>query len=211
MPAAPRFESQSEDDLEPETPMEPDAAPHHAGPKKSKKNKKDKAEKQKRKKHTLAETELLDLELEPPKAKKIKKKKEMAVKNEDGISECNSISHMSNGVKHSKKEKNSCEDSHIECGSDQDEELTAEQKEGAFSNFDISKATLDLLKARGVTHLFPVQVKTFKPVFEGKDVIAQARTGTGKTFSFAIPLIEKLDRDPQERKRGRSPKVIKSQ
>uniref|UniRef100_A0A8C6VHJ0 Nucleolar RNA helicase 2 n=1 Tax=Naja naja TaxID=35670 RepID=A0A8C6VHJ0_NAJNA len=204
MPAAPRFESQSEDDLEPETPMEPDAAP----PKKSKKDKKDKAEKQKRKKHTLAEAELLDSELEPPKAKKIKKKKQTADKNEDAISECNSISHMSNGVKLSKKENNSCEDSHVECESDQDQELTAEQKEGAFANFDISKATLDLLKARGVTYLFPVQVKTFKPVFEGKDVVAQARTGTGKTFSFAIPLIEKLDRDPQERKRGRPPKVL---
>ncbi|XP_058045038.1 nucleolar RNA helicase 2 [Ahaetulla prasina] len=209
MPAAPRFESQSEDDLEePETPMEPDAAPCNGGPKKSKKDKKDKAGKQKRKKHTLAETELLDLELEPPKAKKIKKKKEMADKNENAISECNSISHMSNGVKHSKKENNSGEDSHTECESDQDQELTAEQREGAFANFDISKATLDLLKARGVTYLFPVQVKTFKPVFEGKDVIAQARTGTGKTFSFAIPLIEKLDRDPQERKRGRSPRVL---
>lgn len=83
------------------------------------KDKKDKAEKQKRKKHTLAETEVLDLELEPPKAKKIKKKKEMADKNEDAISECNSISHMSNGVKHSKKENNSGEDT--ECESDQDQ------------------------------------------------------------------------------------------
>ncbi|XP_063163611.1 nucleolar RNA helicase 2 [Candoia aspera] len=210
MPAAPRLESQSEDDLEPETPMEPEAAPHHGGPKKSKKDKKDKSEKQKLKKHIslLAENELVDLDLEPPKPKKIKKKKEMADKNEDAIAECNTVSHMSNGIKHSKKETNSCEDSQTECESDQDPELTAEQKEGAFANFDISKATLDLLKARGVAYLFPVQVKTFQPIFEGKDVIAQARTGTGKTFSFAIPLIEKLDRDPQERKRGRAPKVL---
>uniref|UniRef100_J3SD19 RNA helicase n=1 Tax=Crotalus adamanteus TaxID=8729 RepID=J3SD19_CROAD len=208
MPAAPRFESQSEDDMEPETPTELEAAPHRSGPKKSKKDKKNKAEKKKLKKHILVETELLDLDLEPPKPKKMKKKKEMADKNEDAIAKCNSISHMSNGVKHSKKENNSSEDSHTECESDQDQELTAEQKEGAFANFDISKATVDLLKARGVSYLFPVQVKTFMPILEGKDVIAQARTGTGKTFSFAIPLIEKLDRDPQERKRGRSPKVL---
>ncbi|XP_015672151.2 nucleolar RNA helicase 2 [Protobothrops mucrosquamatus] len=208
MPAAPRFESQSEDDMEPETPTEPEAAPHSGRPKKSKKNKKDKSEKKKLKKHTLVETELLDLDLEPPKPKKMKKKKEIADKNEDAIAKCNSIFYMSNGVKHSKKENNSSEDSHTECESDQEQELTAEQKEGAFANFDISKATVDLLKARGVTYLFPVQVKTFMPILEGKDVIAQARTGTGKTFSFAIPLIEKLDRDPQERKRGRSPKVL---
>lgn len=52
-----------------------------------------------------------------------------------------------------------------------------------------------------------MQVKTFDPVYAGKDVIAQARTGTGKTFSFAIPLIEKLQGDTQERRRGRAPKV----
>lgn len=50
-------------------------------------------------------------------------------------------------------------------------------------------------------------MKTFNPVYAGKDVIAQARTGTGKTFSFAIPLIEKLQGESQERRRGRPPKV----
>uniref|UniRef100_A0A8D2N6G0 RNA helicase n=1 Tax=Zonotrichia albicollis TaxID=44394 RepID=A0A8D2N6G0_ZONAL len=85
---------------------------------------------------------------------------------------------------------------------------SSQQKEGAFSNFAISKETVQLLQARGVTYLFPVQVKTFNPVYSGKDVIAQARTGTGKTFSFAIPLIEKLQGDSQERRRGRPPKVL---
>ncbi|KAM6330119.1 nucleolar RNA helicase 2-like isoform 2-T2 [Podargus strigoides] len=92
--------------------------------------------------------------------------------------------------------------------SEQEQEMTEEQKEGAFSNFSISKRTIQLLQARGVTYLFPVQVKTFNPVYSGKDVIAQARTGTGKTFSFAIPLIEKLQGDSEERRRGRSPKVL---
>lgn len=54
-----------------------------------------------------------------------------------------------------------------------------------------------------------MQVKTFKHIYDGKDVVAQARTGTGKTFSFAIPLIEKLQGEMQERKRGRTPKVSK--
>lgn len=71
----------------------------------------------------------------------------------------------------------------------------------------ILRKSLDIVTARGVTYLFPVQVKTFNPVYSGKDVIAQARTGTGKTFSFAIPLIEKLQGESQERRRGRPPKV----
>lgn len=63
------------------------------------------------------------------------------------------------------------------------------------------------LSARGVTYLFDIQVKTFNSVYDGKDLIGQARTGTGKTFSFAIPLVEKLQSETDDRKRGRCPKV----
>ncbi|XP_045889061.1 nucleolar RNA helicase 2 [Micropterus dolomieu] len=97
-----------------------------------------------------------------------------------------------------------------ESASDSEKEMeeTPEQKEGAFSNFRISQVTIDKLKARGVSHLFDIQVKTFNPVYDGEDVIAQARTGTGKTFSFAIPLVEKLQKDPVALIRGRAPKVL---
>lgn len=61
--------------------------------------------------------------------------------------------------------------------------------------------------ARGVAYLFDIQVKTFDPVYDGEDVIAQARTGTGKTFSFAVPLIEKLQNEAGVAVRGRAPKV----
>lgn len=59
-------------------------------------------------------------------------------------------------------------------------------------------------------YLFDIQVKTFNHVYDGKDVIAQARTGTGKTFSFAIPLVEKLESEIVGHKIGtksRAPKV----
>lgn len=85
---------------------------------------------------------------------------------------------------------------------------TPEQKEGAFSNFRISQVTIDKLKARGVSYLFDIQVKTFDSVYDGNDVIAQARTGTGKTFSFAIPLVEKLQKDNNDKIRGRPPRVL---
>ena len=64
---------------------------------------------------------------------------------------------------------------------------------------------------RGVSYLFDIQVKTFNSIYDGKDVVAQARTGTGKTFSFAIPLIEKLLSETEERRRGRAPKVCASE
>lgn len=70
-----------------------------------------------------------------------------------------------------------------------------------------SETSFNYLTARGVKYLFPVQVKTFQPIYDGKDVIAQARTGTGKTLSFALPLIEKLQSVSQDGRRGRAPKV----
>ncbi|XP_061670258.1 nucleolar RNA helicase 2 [Syngnathoides biaculeatus] len=87
-------------------------------------------------------------------------------------------------------------------------EETPEEKEGAFSNFRISAGTIQKLKARGVSYLFDIQVQTFDSVYDGHDVLAQARTGTGKTFSFAIPLVEKLQTDVLEKTRGRPPKVL---
>ncbi|XP_077206669.1 nucleolar RNA helicase 2 [Paroedura picta] len=212
MPAAPRPDDHSDDDFEPHTFLPPDDA-WDCSDDDSTMRKKDKKEKSKKHKlknaeSQLEENELSDTELEPPKPKKIKKKKVVNDDIEDIIAEYETQTAETNGVAHLKNQSHSDEESSIECDSDQDPELTAEQKEGAFSNFNISKATIDLLKVRGVNYLFPVQVKTYKPINEGKDVIAQARTGTGKTFSFAVPLIEKLLADPQERKRGRAPKVL---
>uniref|UniRef100_A0A8C2WRL0 RNA helicase n=1 Tax=Cyclopterus lumpus TaxID=8103 RepID=A0A8C2WRL0_CYCLU len=92
--------------------------------------------------------------------------------------------------------------------SEKETKETPEQKEGAFSNFRISQFTIDKLKARGATYLFDIQIKTFNSVYDGEDVIAQARTGTGKTFSFAIPLVEKLQTNAGAFTRGRAPKVL---
>ena len=86
--------------------------------------------------------------------------------------------------------------------------MTVEQKEGAFSDFPISEETIKLLKARGVTFLFPIQAKTFHCVYSEKDLIAQVWTGTGKTFFFAIPLVEKFLGELQDWKRGHAPQVL---
>ena len=45
----------------------------------------------------------------------------------------------------------------------------------------------------GFTELFPIQAQAILPLLEGKDVIGQAQTGTGKTAAFGIPMIERLD------------------
>ncbi|XP_043841215.1 ATP-dependent RNA helicase DDX50-like [Dromiciops gliroides] len=162
-------------------------------------------------------------ELSPPKSKKSKRKEKLNGDTKEGLdrfprefsgsskpdkTKKKDLSNTEENGKTSKSRSSLSNSSHTTKHSKLEEDLTPEQKEGSFSRFPISEETIKLLKARGVTYLFPIQVKTFSPVYEGKDLIAQARTGTGKTFSFAIPLIEKLQRDQEEMKKNRSPKVL---
>ena len=63
---------------------------------------------------------------------------------------------------------------------------------GDFSKYNISPGTVNRLKREGVNHLFEVQYKTYKEVHEGIDCFVQARTGTGKTLGFALPIIEAI-------------------
>eukprot|EP00959_Pyramimonas_sp_CCMP1952_P472308 9499839-Pyramimonas_sp.AAC.1 len=59
-------------------------------------------------------------------------------------------------------------------------------------NFGLSATTVAALRKRGIEALFPIQAAVIKPAMEGRDVIGRARTGTGKTMAFALPVIEKL-------------------
>jgi ATP-dependent RNA helicase DeaD len=45
----------------------------------------------------------------------------------------------------------------------------------------------------GFTELFPIQAEAIPPLLEGRDVIGQAQTGTGKTAAFGVPMLERLD------------------
>ena len=62
-----------------------------------------------------------------------------------------------------------------------------------FEDFQLSAATLRSLKRIGFEETTPIQEETIPLSMEGKDIIGQAQTGTGKTAAFGIPLIEKVD------------------
>ncbi len=86
---------------------------------------------------------------------------------------------------------------------------TEHKKAGKFSKFHISKVTRGKLKERNIRFLFPIQYKTFDYVYDGCDVIGQARTGTGKTLAFVLPLLEKLSAVGNlSNKHGRPPTVL---
>ncbi|AIY04394.1 ATP-dependent RNA helicase [Planococcus sp. PAMC 21323] len=62
-----------------------------------------------------------------------------------------------------------------------------------FSELNISETTLKSVKRMGFEEATPIQEGTIRLGMEGKDIIGQAQTGTGKTTAFGIPLIEKID------------------
>ena len=60
-------------------------------------------------------------------------------------------------------------------------------------DFPISEETLRAITDMGYEKPTPIQELTITPMLEGKDLIGQAQTGTGKTAAFGIPLVEKID------------------
>ena len=62
-----------------------------------------------------------------------------------------------------------------------------------FAGLKVCARTVDLLKKAGITKPMPVQEQVIPAIFAGKDVIARAQTGTGKTLAFLVPLMEKID------------------
>ncbi|WJQ81366.1 DEAD/DEAH box helicase [Brevibacillus brevis] len=62
-----------------------------------------------------------------------------------------------------------------------------------FLGLGIHKELIDALQANGITEPTPIQEKAIPVVLEGKDVIAQAQTGTGKTLAFVLPILENAD------------------
>ena len=64
-----------------------------------------------------------------------------------------------------------------------------------FDSFGLSEATMRAIRNKGYTVSTPVQAGCIPPMLEGKDVIAKAPTGTGKTMAFGLPIIERIDRE----------------
>jgi ATP-dependent RNA helicase RhlE len=62
----------------------------------------------------------------------------------------------------------------------------------SFTNLGLSEPLLKAIKEQGYDTPTPIQQKAIPIVIEGKDVLAAAQTGTGKTAGFTLPLLEKL-------------------
>jgi superfamily II DNA/RNA helicase len=67
----------------------------------------------------------------------------------------------------------------------------------AFDQFGVAEPICAALAAAGITSAFPIQALTLPIALDQHDVIGQARTGTGKTLAFAIPILQHLIGTPR--------------
>jgi superfamily II DNA/RNA helicase len=67
-----------------------------------------------------------------------------------------------------------------------------------FRDFGIAEPICAALEAEGITTAFPIQALTLPIALDGHDLIGQARTGTGKTLAFGIPILERLGEAARE-------------
>ncbi|SFV60038.1 ATP-dependent 23S rRNA helicase DbpA [hydrothermal vent metagenome] len=65
----------------------------------------------------------------------------------------------------------------------------------SFKELSLPSEVLSNLSNLGYTNPTPIQKKAIPLIIKGKDIIAKAKTGSGKTLGFALPLILKLDED----------------
>src|ERR671928_911033 len=62
-----------------------------------------------------------------------------------------------------------------------------------FAELGLSPPILDALSHLGYERPTPIQEQTIPALLEGRDVIGQAQTGTGKTAAFGLPMLEYVD------------------
>ena len=65
-----------------------------------------------------------------------------------------------------------------------------------FSDFDLPDVLLRALADVGYESPSPIQSATIPPLLQGRDMIGQAQTGTGKTAAFALPILARIASDP---------------
>ncbi|BAP73007.1 ATP-dependent RNA helicase DBP10 [Kluyveromyces marxianus] len=71
-------------------------------------------------------------------------------------------------------------------------EAASKHKKGSFASFGLSKLVLVNISKKGFRQPTPIQRKTIPLILQKRDIVGMARTGSGKTAAFVLPMIEKL-------------------
>lgn len=68
----------------------------------------------------------------------------------------------------------------------------------SFKKLEVSAPILAALEEKGYQHPTPIQEQAIPAILSGRDVLASAQTGTGKTASFSIPMLQKIAAAPRK-------------
>src|SRR5215471_4287160 len=66
-----------------------------------------------------------------------------------------------------------------------------------FSDFTLSALLKENLSRNGFIHPTPIQAATFEAAISGRDLVATAQTGTGKTLAFVLPMLQIFSTGPR--------------
>lgn len=69
----------------------------------------------------------------------------------------------------------------------------------SFKALGLSEALLKAVAKKGYTQPSPIQEQAIPPIIEGRDVLASAQTGTGKTAGFTLPLLHYISENPKKK------------
>ena len=72
----------------------------------------------------------------------------------------------------------------------------------SFSNLGLSAELFRAVSEKGYTDATPIQMQAIPVILEGRDILAGAQTGTGKTAAFTLPLLQRLSARPQGARRA---------
>jgi superfamily II DNA/RNA helicase len=78
----------------------------------------------------------------------------------------------------------------------------------SFTELGVPAGLADALAAAGITSPFPIQAATLPDTLAGRDVLGRGRTGSGKTYAFALPLLARLAAKKAPRRPGRPRALI---
>lgn len=67
-----------------------------------------------------------------------------------------------------------------------------------FKDLGIDQGLVEILKRTGIVNPTPVQEKSIGEILSGRDVVAQAQTGTGKTLAFLLPMVQNINVDKMD-------------
>ncbi len=78
----------------------------------------------------------------------------------------------------------------------------------SFDGLGLRVELLKAVKTKGYTAPTPIQTRVIPAILDGRDILARAQTGTGKTDAFALPLVELLSRQDANGRRSRHPRAL---